>query len=81
VCVCVTECDQYNNKPIHLQWIGRKGYTKKEKRKKEKKERKIELLLTTMMSVLELKATDKTQDDCAAKVLRSQNIIKNYQKE
>jgi hypothetical protein len=32
-----------------------------------------------MMSVLELKATDKSQDDLAAKVLRLQNIIKNYQ--
>jgi hypothetical protein len=34
VCVflCVTECDQYNNNPLHLPWVGRKGYTKKEER-------------------------------------------------
>ena len=32
-----------------------------------------------MMCVLELKTTDKSQDDCAAKVLRLQYIIKNYQ--
>jgi hypothetical protein len=28
---CVTVCDQINNKPLHLTWLGRKWLSKKEK--------------------------------------------------
>jgi len=27
VCVCVTECDQVQEYPLHLQWVGRRGPT------------------------------------------------------
>jgi len=41
LCVCVIECDQVQQYPLHLQCVGRRGPTEKE-RKKEKKERNNE---------------------------------------
>jgi len=37
VCMCVTECDQTQQKPCNLQRLGRRGQTKKERRKKNTK--------------------------------------------
>jgi len=36
VCVCAIECGQCNSDLLHLQWLGRKGQTKKERMKESK---------------------------------------------
>jgi len=38
VCVCVIECDKVQQYPVHLQSVGRRGPTEKERKKERKKE-------------------------------------------